>query len=283
MSDDQHSNKEQECDYEFPGVDIVEYSSRERQSSQDKQPSKSLHQKWQDLGIDRQIESGVTLVGLVVAGVLAVTAINQLNAMREQTTSMQAQLAEMKAGGVETGKLIAATEKIAEAASTGAAQSKAALEATIEASRLGQRAWVGLTNIKVMTFEVGKPIRIEIIFTNTGHSPALKAKGFFYMEVKELPINIGNFNLDQMARSHKDRPSIGTTFPNATLSIQTEATSPATEKSIAEIKAGRLKILIIGKVTYLDIFQNSHVSAVCAKYEPVGKGFEYCEQHNYSN
>lgn len=283
MSDDQRSNKEQECDYEFPGVDIVEYSSRERQRSQDKQPSKSLHQKWQDLGIDRQIESGVALVGLVVAGVLAVTAINQLNAMREQTTSMQAQLAEMKAGGIETGKLIAATEKIAEATSTGIAQSKAALEATIEASRLGQRAWVGQSTIKVTVLEASKPIRVEVIFTNTGQSPALKTKGLFFMQVKERPIDIGKVNLDQLAKSLKDPSSISTVFPNKALSIQTNAIVPATEKDIAEIKAGRLEILVIGRVTYFDIFQTAHVTAVCARYEPIGKGFEYCDQHNYSN
>ena len=283
MDDKHQSHQEHSCDDE-PSLECeIKDATRQSQPKTQEHPPKGFCQQWRELSLDRKIESGIGVVGLLVAIVLAWTAINQLSAMREQTTSMQSQLAEMKAGGAETGKLIAATEKIAEATNTGVAQSKAALDATIDASRVGQRAWVGPTNIKVMTFEVGKPIRIEIIFTNTGHSPALKAKGLFYMELKELPIDIGNFNLDQMAKNLKDRPSISTIFPNAALSIQTEATSPATEKSITEIKAGRLKILIIGKVTYLDIFQNAHVSAVCAKYEPVGKSFEYCDQHNYSN
>jgi len=137
--------------------------------------------------------------------------------------------------------------------------------------------------MKMMTFETGKPIRVEVVFTNTGHSPALKAKGFLFIRIRERPIEIGKFNLDEMAKSIKDRPSISTVFPNGALSLQTEPIGPATEKYIAEIEAGRLEILILGKVTYWDIFQNAHTSTLCAKYEPVRKAFAYCDQHNYSN
>lgn len=283
MNDENQSRQENSCDDEPSLESIGKDSARQSQTGTHVHPSKSFLQQWRELSLDRKIESVIGAVGLTVAIVLAYTAVNQLDAMQEQTAAMKSQLAEMKSGGVETGKLIAATEKIAEATSTGVVQSKTALDATIEASRLGQRAWVGPANMKMMTFEAGKPIRVEVVFTNTGHSPALKAKGFLFIRIRESPIDIGNFNLDEMAKSLKDRPSISTVFPNGALSLQTEPIGPATEKYINEVKAGRLEILILGKVTYLDIFQNTHISTVCAKYEPVGKGFAYCDQHNYSN
>jgi len=124
MNEENQTRQGNSCDDE-PSLESIEKdSARQDQTSTHVAPSKSFLQQWRELSLDRKIESGIGVVGLTVAIVLAYTAVNQLDAMKEQTAAMKSQLDEMKSGGVETGKLITATEKIAEATSTGVAQSK---------------------------------------------------------------------------------------------------------------------------------------------------------------
>ena len=291
MDEEQHSNKGQGCDDEFPGVDIADDSLWAKQNYQDNQPSKSLLQKWQDLSIDRQIESGVALVGLVIAGVLASTAIYQLNAMREQTTSMKDQLAEMKAGSAETGKLIAATEKIAEATSTGVAQSKAALEATVEASRLGQRAWVTAQNIQFekLNNKGGDQVigwQFRAIWENIGATPTRGARN----HVSWLPIQNAlpsDFRFPDLGASENIPLVLG---PKASLGSGLMNVDTNTIKAVQERK---IHLYFWGWMSYRDIFENTrlHITKFCRELteihgDPVRAGgpvraiFTNCPYHN---
>jgi hypothetical protein len=53
-------------------------------------------------------------------------------------------------------------------------QSKSTLDATIAASRLDQRAWVGIGLFRVIQFEKDKPFKIDIEIKNSGKTPALQ-------------------------------------------------------------------------------------------------------------
>jgi hypothetical protein len=51
-------------------------------------------------------------------------------------------------------------------------QSKTALDATIESSRLDQRAWIGVDQLVPQEFSETKGIRVAIVFLNSGKTPA---------------------------------------------------------------------------------------------------------------
>jgi len=53
-------------------------------------------------------------------------------------------------------------------------QSKAVPDATIAASRLDQRAWLGISNVRIVQFEKDKPFKINVDFKNTGKTPSLQ-------------------------------------------------------------------------------------------------------------
>lgn len=142
MDHETMEHREYSCDDEANLGEAIESLPTE-QVDPPKRDSKRFMHQWRDLSLDRKIESGIGVVGLIVAIVLAWTAVGQLAAMKEQTDSMRGQLAEMKSSATETEKLVTATEKIAEATKNSVEQSAAALKANIEASRLEQRAWVG--------------------------------------------------------------------------------------------------------------------------------------------
>ncbi len=91
------------------------------------------------------------------------------------------QLTEMKSSGEQTGLLIGANAKLAEAtakqADAAEQQAKAtseAVEVSKESLIVGGRAWVGPHTAKITSpIEIGKPIELAIEYANTGREPAL--------------------------------------------------------------------------------------------------------------
>jgi hypothetical protein len=71
-----------------------------------------------------------------------------------QWSVMRGQLGEMKSGGTDTHNLAVSARKQAAAMDTGNDRAKLALDASIQASRTDQRAWVGIT-------EAGTPAKIS--------------------------------------------------------------------------------------------------------------------------
>jgi hypothetical protein len=98
-----------------------------------------------------------------------------------QAIIFSGQLSEMKSSGEQTGQLIGANAKLAEAAAkqAEAADKQAnAMIAAVEVSResliAAGRAWVGPRLAKITSpIEVGKPIELAIEYANSGREPAL--------------------------------------------------------------------------------------------------------------
>lgn len=55
-------------------------------------------------------------------------------------------------------------------------QSKASLEATIAASRLEERAWVGIRDVRLVRFDKDKSLKVDVEVRNTGKTPALSVQ-----------------------------------------------------------------------------------------------------------
>jgi hypothetical protein len=114
-----------------------------------------------------------------------------------QAYLFRGQLAEMKSSGEQTGLLIGANAKLADAAAkqAEAADKQAnAMSAAVEVSReslvAAGRAWVGPRIAKITSpLEVGKPIEIFFEYANTGREPALdfsySIDGFFSSNAEE--------------------------------------------------------------------------------------------------
>ena len=127
----------------------------------------------------------VTLAGIFIAAYT-------IRVFREQLNVMADQLAEMRTGSVDTRTLAQAAKRQADKAetistsiqqavtamNTSNAQSKQVLDATIAASRLDQRAWVGVVDVVTEGGKVDGDAfsfkSIGIAIRNTGKTPALR-------------------------------------------------------------------------------------------------------------
>ena len=211
--------------------------------------------------------------------------------MREQTAAMQAQLSEMKSGGIETGKLITATEKIANSTEDSVAQNKAALDATIEISRLGQRAWVTAKGIEIEKLPPKSGYQevvwqFRAIGENIGATPTKNARSHvsFQFGPEKMP---KDFRFPDLG-SNENTPvvigpksSIGSSLLNVDANIS------------KAVQARRMHLYFWGWMSYRDIFENTkqHMTKFCRELteihgDPVGTTgntkiiFTHCPYHN---
>jgi len=238
-------------------------SAHPQHLEQDNRPHKTVLQDLREANIDRRIEIGIAFAGLLVAITLACVAYGQLKAMQDQATSIKAQLDEIKAGSIETQKLVAATEKIAEATRESMAQSKAALDATIHVSRTAQRAYV-----------THKKIEIEVLPATSGN----QAQVWQFRAIWE---NIGN-TPTRDARSHVNFLSIPTPLPkdfkfpdlgspdHVLLTLGPQSTIGSSilgvdARIIKDVQDHKMHLYFWGWMTYHDILGSNilHVTKFC--------------------
>lgn len=254
MNDDNQGHHDQGCDDESPIEKKKEDAKREGKSKQEKETARSLPQQIRDLGIDRRIELGVALVGLIVAVVLAYTAINQLSAMKDQTTSMQGQLTEMKIAG--------------------------------EATRLEQRAWVGVKHLRLLDeLKAGRVIIAQADYTNTGHTPALDTNahiGTHMSHISEEPVDIGNISQARMKPTRQKKPFV--VFPNQLFSsgpVRFDFTP--TKLDIENIMTSKMLLYVFGELSYTDVFHRTHITEFCGQFSPASGTLNTCDQHNHAD
>ena len=282
MNEEQPTYKKQGCDDEPTSERIMEESSRERDSNQEKKPTKSLLKQWCDLEIDKKIESAVAVVGLLIGIFVAYVALNQLSAMKEQTEAMKAQLTEMQNGGTETKNLIAATEKIAEATKSSIAQNKVTLDATIEANRLEQRAWVGVIEIK-HPFTNGPFLKegvapiFSAILKNVGTTPAQHIT--LVAGARIFPKN------QPFSAQYEKLPAADTSdtlmFPGQRTILATKPFEAiSTPKAINAIKSGEAIVYFFGKIKYSDVFGKRHTTVFCVTLHRDLSGMDSCSVYN---
>jgi hypothetical protein len=102
------------------------------------------------------------------------------NAAKSAADTADATLKAMKTSAVETSaqidRLIAQQQRTADSMEQNLVRSKAALDASIKASRLDQRAWIGFIGVTAKNVAIGSKPSFTQIIINTGKTPALDVR-----------------------------------------------------------------------------------------------------------
>jgi hypothetical protein len=174
-------------------------------------------------------------------------------------------------------------------------QSKAALDSSIAAFRLEQRAWVGVSAASLVQFEPDKPIRIDVAFLNTGKTPALRAyasNGYALSRayLKEPP----STSIAQIEKILPTKP-VHSLPPNGTfiapLGLQPSAGPSAApeewasynilRESYPAIKDRVQMLYVFGEYRYRDINNRPHTTKFCLFIsDPDAKQLQFCEGFN---
>jgi hypothetical protein len=185
-------------------------------------------------------------------------------------------------------------------------QARAALNASIEASRNDQRAWVGLKDPQV-TLIPDKESIIKIQFSNTGKTPAISVhmvveikrtedKGVICTQVFDpsIPADTKRWNCTgsqtgititpTFAYSENMAKGNGVIMPgDITGNLGQHAPVLLTTQQYAQILTGKQRFYIAGTVWYKDVFQNSRSTDFCMVFDPRHMAMAACDTHNNAN
>ena len=141
-------------------------------------------------------------------------------------------------------------------------------------SELDARAWVSVTDIKLVTLEANKPAYVEAILLNTGKTVTHNGTviGSIYLPTEEMTV----------FRPYKDRPPtpLPILFPSATNFLPLPTDRPITETEAKEVIAGTRFLYAWADITYDDVFERKpHHTSFCGRYVPGTKRFEHCKYY----
>jgi len=136
-------------------------------------------------------------------------------------------------------------------------QAGKALNASIEASRTDQRAWISVKEITVSkSLIVGSPVQVSVTAINTGKTPALN------MVVSDF--GMGPIETDRRRDLIIHYSAHEVIAPNNTNTVL--ATATYDDESIRGILAGAIRIYVRGRLVYKDVFGLTHQTKFCAYY-----------------
>jgi hypothetical protein len=170
----------------------------------------------------------------------------------------------MKSSGEQTGLLIGANAKLAEAtakqADAAEKQAKAmneAVEVSKESLIVGGRAWVGPRSAKITSpIEIGKPIEVAIDYANTGREPALDfsytVDAFLSSEAEEKRgTSFARVSLAlNECRSREDLSSGQVVFPSTGFSAYNLTVSPPQQLVTPGMIDGEKTLIVQGCFLY---------------------------------
>lgn len=221
----------------------------------------------------------VEVLALVVNAGLAIVGIIALCIYSGQLKVMQGTLQEMKRSGSaatdQTWQAIGNINWLARTMDASVKQSQAALQASIDASRNDQRAWVGVEGFDGKA-EIDKRLIITVALKNTGKTPAINLT----VSENATPVDAGKEPpLIDIPVEH----SQGMLFPNQLYTVPLNVTSRRTQGLDAHdyqlITSGAVVIYAYGTITYSDVFGRKHWTKFCSYLAP-GGGFNVCKTHN---
>jgi cell division protein FtsI/penicillin-binding protein 2 len=176
----------------------------------------------------------------------------------------------MKSGARETAnqvnKVITEARRIADSTEKTFAQSKAALDASIEISRNDQRAWVGPIEVTLPQFsdgshavylKEGSQATIGVTITNSGKTPARK----FMPRIQMGVLRTGKpFIPEYPALS--TRQSVAVVHPGMKPILYAPPFGPP-KQLIDAIAGGQYVLYLYGIMTYEDIYNRPHKTTFC--------------------
>ncbi|MHB8271248.1 hypothetical protein [Bradyrhizobium sp.] len=146
-------------------------------------------------------------------------------------------------------------------------EAKKANEISEKSVLSANRAWVGIESAAIEVLEIGEPIKGLITIRNTGQSPALQLRGRFNTAVlkkEESPEDPATIQID---------PPTNVLIPNGSYLYPIFSGSALTQQAMDLIRAGDVRIWIVGKVEYWDASGFPHRSIYKLSYDIESKGF----------
>jgi hypothetical protein len=174
-----------------------------------------------------------------------------------------------------------------------AAQAAKALQATIDNFHQEQRAWVGVCDFRITSFETGKPIQIGIRFCNSGRTPAKKVEQRGGYRITPEPIDgpsVTNSNGLPWGEAQAVPPqgSFNMYMGGGTDDLTTYAVGAGVDdltKYSSKIMSGELRIYFYGNVRYRDVYTNAIRDTQFCIYlaNPKKQELRYCNKYNKMN
>jgi hypothetical protein len=207
---------------------------------------------------------------------------------------------EMVGAGAQTDKIIAAAEKTKEAAEKSAkasrdfadtaagidekiglaegdfkqmaANSEGAIKATQDAMRSDQRAWVVVKGIQGAP-QLGQPWEINVVFANTGRTPAKNVKISCSFESEKMDAAF----LFKKSPYDEERTLI---VPNEEpFCVLPAITIPTVTQDTLDVLINRkMKISVFGSLDYEDVFRAPYWLTFCKTMRPDGKAWNDCNE-----
>ena len=276
-----------------------------------------------DLSQFETVSADVQRKNLAATRVIALVTALYMCFAALQWWTMRNQLAEMHGTGVQTDKLIAAANAISghqkqmvDDNKTNLAQNEAAIEkalkenrdelakllgenhkaleanrvqgqssldASINASRLDQRAWIGVKATSVTAVE-GQPFSAKVEVTNTGKTPALDAHGFTNAE--ELVVGVGKLTSEATWANNVEAGvtwSRATIYPGGTIFGSVKDSGVLTHDGLALVTKGTHRIYVRVVYGYDDIFGRPHKIRYCGVLSKDLTTLEQCDSGNYAD
>jgi hypothetical protein len=186
-----------------------------------------------------------TLLLTVFNGILAFVAIRQWQNMRRQERLAHATLAQA--------------------------------QETVEQMRLDRRAWLTI-DAEIISLDPGKPPNIDLLFLNSGKTPAL---------INKIKLGCGwarDPSYDTIIIHHtKDipwQPRENTVAPGTTYTTHMHSVQTLTEDEIQRIRGDRIDFYCIVTVAYSDFADGRETQSVLIYYPHQGR-MQQCEAFNY--
>jgi hypothetical protein len=180
-------------------------------------------------------------------------------------------------------KLDAQAKGIEQSRKSSQSASAKALNASINSSRLDQRAWIGAADT-VFTFSPNDPIKVEIGVTNVGKSPAVDVISRMAAITKHSGSSLQISDISYVPTIKEN--SNGTMYPGQKFPLKTfssDVVSPLQAAFIEKLSSGSDVVYVFGEIRYKDIFSRQHWTHFCIIVNKDLKSGAPCALYNDSD
>jgi hypothetical protein len=147
------------------------------------------------------------------------------------------------------------------------------LTATINASKLDQRAWIVVKGIEGVP-QLDQPWELHEWFTNTGKTPAKNVK----LSCNIIPVaNVDDITFKQLA-ALPEQPTLIAPNAQSYCLLQPMKVPKVTQDILDALK--QKPLVSYGSVTYEDVFHGKHWLTYCEIMNTDGKSWNDCKSHN---
>lgn len=246
---------------------IIDRAKNKCEQAEEYQAKSSATMKDVATNVKRAVNHTIisTYIMCVLTGAVILVSVRQCSITNDQ-------LEEMKAAS--------------DAAREGLKQGNASLDASIEASRTDQRAWLGIKTIDAPTLVPNQKAVINFRIENSGRTPAIEVRAFVdvihstVMLTDAAKVRIAA----NIARQGKQEEGmmISTIFPDSGFNNMARTSVLLGSGDIESVKNGKNFIIVVGEITYRDIFKETPVrhTRFFAWYNPEFSAFQPLPKHN---